>query len=88
MDAVDANDSPMSALRAVAMPMFANSHGDIFGGWLFSQMDLAGGTVATRRAKGRVVAVAITAMRHFVGERNDRGVGKTSLRVAMEYPSQ
>ncbi len=62
MDAVDATDSPTLALRAVAMPMFANSHGDIFGGWLLSQMDLAGGTVATRRAKGRVVTVAITAM--------------------------
>jgi acyl-CoA thioesterase YciA len=50
------------ALRAIAMPADANPHGDIFGGWLLSQMDLAGGTVATRRAKGRVVTVAITAM--------------------------
>jgi acyl-CoA thioesterase YciA len=50
------------ALRAVAMPVFANAHGDIFGGWLLSQMDLAGGTVATRLAKGRVVTVAVTAM--------------------------
>src|SRR6266508_1405158 len=41
------------ALRAIAMPADANPHGDIFGGWLLSQMDLAGGTVATRRAKGR-----------------------------------
>jgi acyl-CoA thioesterase YciA len=62
MDAIDATNSPTLALRAVAMPMFANSHGDIFGGWLLSQMDLAGGTVATRRAKGRVVTVAVTAM--------------------------
>ena len=50
------------ALRAVAMPVFANAHGDIFGGWLLSQMDLAGGSVATRLAKGRVVTVAVTAM--------------------------
>jgi acyl-CoA thioesterase YciA len=50
------------ALRTVAMPAFSNSHGDIFGGWLLSQMDLAGGTVATRRAKGRVVTVAVTSM--------------------------
>ena len=49
-------------LRAIAMPADANPHGDIFGGWLLSQMDLAGGTVATRRAKGRTVTVAITAM--------------------------
>jgi acyl-CoA thioesterase YciA len=50
------------ALRTVAMPAFTNVHGDIFGGWLLSQMDLAGGTVATRRAKGRVVTVAVTGM--------------------------
>jgi acyl-CoA thioesterase YciA len=62
MTASDSTDSPTLALRTVAMPAFANSHGDIFGGWLLSQMDLAGGTVATRRAKGRVVTVAITAM--------------------------
>jgi acyl-CoA thioesterase YciA len=66
------DDSPTLALRAVAMPAFANSHGDIFGGWLLSQMDLAGGTVATRRANGRVVTVAVTAMTFhrpvFVGD--------------------
>jgi acyl-CoA thioesterase YciA len=38
------------ALRAIAMPADANPAGDIFGGWLLSQMDLAGSTVATRRA--------------------------------------
>src|SRR5437588_12327696 len=50
------------ALRAIAMPADANPFGDIFGGWLLSQMDLAGGTVATRRARGRTATVAITAM--------------------------
>jgi len=50
------------ALRTVALPMFANSHGDIFGGWLLSQMDIAGAQVASRRAKGRVATIAITAM--------------------------
>jgi acyl-CoA thioesterase YciA len=50
------------ALRAVAMPADTNPHGDIFGGWLLCQMDLAGTTVGTRRAGGRVVTVAITAM--------------------------
>ncbi len=50
------------ALRAIAMPADTNPHGDIFGGWLLCQMDLAGSTVATRRAGGRVVTVAITAM--------------------------
>ena len=48
------------ALRTIAMPVFANAHGDIFGGWLLSQMDLAGSAVAIRRANGRVVTVAVT----------------------------
>ena len=55
MDGNDTSDlQPKSelALRAVAMPVFANAHGDIFCGWLLSQMDLGGGTVATRLAKG------------------------------------
>jgi acyl-CoA thioesterase YciA len=50
------------ALRAIAMPADTNPHGDIFGGWLLCQMDLAGSTFATRHANGRVVTVAITAM--------------------------
>jgi acyl-CoA thioesterase YciA len=63
-----ASDTPEVAptteptLRAVAMPADTNPHGDIFGGWLLCQMDLAGTIVATRRARGRVVTVAITAM--------------------------
>jgi acyl-CoA thioesterase YciA len=60
------------ALRAIAMPVFANAHGNSFGGWLWSQMDLAGSAVAVRRAKGRVVTVAVTAMSFqrpvFVGD--------------------
>src|SRR5262245_23506310 len=72
MGASDASNSPTLALRTVAMPAFANPHGDIFGGWLLSQMDIAGGTVASRRAKGRVATVAITAMTFhrpvFVGD--------------------
>jgi acyl-CoA thioesterase YciA len=60
------------ALRAIAMPADANPSGDIFGGWLLSQMDLAGGTLAHRRAQGRVATVAITAMTFhlpvFVGD--------------------
>ncbi len=49
-------------LRAIAMPADANPEGDIFGGWLLSQMDLSGNALATRRAKGRTVTVAITGM--------------------------
>jgi acyl-CoA thioesterase YciA len=44
------------------MPADANPFGDIFGGWLLAQMDLAGGTVAARRARGRTATVAITGM--------------------------
>jgi acyl-CoA thioesterase YciA len=50
------------SLRAIAMPADTNPHGDIFGGWLLCQMDLAGTVTATRHAGGRVVTVAITAM--------------------------
>ena len=50
------------AIRTIAMPADTNPHGDIFGGWLLCQMDLAGASVAVRRTGGRVVTVAITAM--------------------------
>jgi acyl-CoA thioesterase YciA len=47
------------ALRVVPMPADANHNGDIFGGWIMSQVDIAGGTVAGRLAKGRVATVAV-----------------------------
>ena len=81
------------ALRGIAMPADANPHGDIFGGWLLSQMDLAGGTAATRRAKGRTATVAITAMTFhhpvFVGDEvtcyaEIIKVGRTSITVKVE----
>src|SRR6185437_11276835 len=50
------------AIRAMPMPADANQNGNIFGGWVLSQMDIAGGQVAARRARGRVATVAITAM--------------------------
>ena len=50
------------AIRTVPMPSDANSNGDIFGGWVLSQMDIAGGPIAARRSKGRVATVAIDAM--------------------------
>jgi len=50
------------ALRAIAMPADTNPAGDIFGGWLLSQMDLAAGTTGHHRARGRVVTVSIEAM--------------------------
>jgi len=50
------------ALRTIAMPADANANGDIFGGWVLSQMDLAGGSLAVQRALGRVATVAVTGM--------------------------
>ena len=50
-------------LQTVAFPKDTNSGGDIFGGWVISQMDIAAGTTAAQRAKGRCSTVAIEAMR-------------------------
>ncbi|OYX42135.1 MAG: acyl-CoA thioesterase [Rhodobacterales bacterium 32-67-9] len=50
-------------LRTLAMPRDVNVNGDIFGGWVLSQMDIAGGIVAGARAKGRVATVAVDAMK-------------------------
>ncbi len=46
-------------LSVVPMPSDSNQHGDIFGGWLMSQVDIAGGVTAARRARGRVATVAV-----------------------------
>jgi acyl-CoA thioesterase YciA len=81
------------ALRAIAMPADTNPHGDIFGGWLLCQMDLAGSTFATRHANGRVVTVAITAMVFhrpvLIGDEvtcycNVEKTGHTSITVKIE----
>lgn len=50
------------AIRTLAMPADTNPSGDIFGGWVLSQMDIAGGVTAQARARGRVVTVAVEAM--------------------------
>ena len=47
------------ALRVMPMPADANQNGDIFGGWIMAQVDIAGGTVAGRMARGRVATVAV-----------------------------
>ena len=48
------------AIRTLAMPADTNPSGDIFGGWLISQMDIAGGITARARAHGRVATIAVT----------------------------
>ncbi len=50
------------ALRAVAMPKDTNANGDIFGGWILSQMDIAGGMLAKEVALGRAVTVSVEKM--------------------------
>ena len=54
--------SGIPLIRVIAMPADANPNGDIFGGWLLSQMDLAGGSVAVQRAQGRCATVAVDGM--------------------------
>ena len=49
-------------IRTAPQPRDVNNNGDIFGGWVLSQMDIAGGVIASRRAQGRVVTVAVEAM--------------------------
>src|SRR5262245_2975088 len=52
-------EGKIPALRVVPMPADANHNGDIFGGWIMAQVDVAGGTVAGRVARGRVATVAV-----------------------------
>ncbi len=80
-------------IRTLAMPANTNQNGDIFGGWLLSQMDLAGGVFASKAAKARTVTVAIEAMNFrkpvFVGDlisvhASLVKIGKTSITVHLE----
>lgn len=50
-------------LRTMAMPADTNPNGDIFGGWIMSQMDIAGGILAKEIARGRTVTVAVNGMK-------------------------
>lgn len=90
-DAIDRLMSP--AIRTTAMPADANPGGDIFGGWLLAQMDLAAGSVATRRARGRSATVAITGMTFLspvlIGDEVSLYAtiveeGRTSMKIAVE----
>jgi acyl-CoA thioesterase YciA len=81
------------ALQTVAMPKDTNANGDIFGGWLLSQMDIAGGIAAAEVADGRVATVAIDGMAFLtpvhVGAvvtcyTDVLEVGRTSVRIMVE----
>ncbi len=82
-------DRPVT-VRVVPMPADTNGMGDIFGGWIMSQVDIAGGIAAARRARGRVVTVAVNALEFkkpvFVGDvvscyAEVTRVGRTSITV-------
>jgi acyl-CoA thioesterase YciA len=64
MESAMATEQPAGelAIQTIAMPAATNANGDIFGGWLVSQMDLAGGVIAKQRSKGRITTVAINSM--------------------------
>lgn len=84
-------------IQTLAMPADTNANGDIFGGWLVSQMDLAAGVLAKKIAQGRVATVAIHSMTFLkpvhVGDVVSCHVelikqGKTSLTIAVEVWAQ
>ena len=85
-------DAPPT-IRVTAMPGDANPYGDIFGGWLMGQMDLAAGSVASRHAGGRAVTIACDAMKFhapvLVGDEVSVyatliAVGRTSMTIEVE----
>ena len=89
-DRSDLPDREHLAIQVIAMPSDTNAAGDIFGGWLMSQVDLAGSVIARRRIKGRVVTVAVDAFQFkspvFVGDLIScyamiKRIGTTSLTV-------
>ena len=80
-------------VRLIAMPADTNANGDIFGGWVLSQMDQAGGIAAVERAEGRVVTIAVDAMTFIrpvkVGDvlcvyTQVGKIGRTSLKIHIE----
>jgi acyl-CoA thioesterase YciA len=84
-------------VRLIAMPSDTNANGDIFGGWVLSQMDQAGGIAAVEKAQGRVVTIAIDAMTFIrpvrVGDvlcvyTEVDHVGRTSMKVHIEAWAQ
>ncbi len=89
----ESHDKRDPAIRMIAMPADANPSGDIFGGWIMSLMDLAGGNVAYQRAGGRIVTVAIKEIVFLVpvnvGDEvtcfaDITGTGRTSIAVRVE----
>jgi acyl-CoA thioesterase YciA len=92
---IDSATEPSGTLtiRTLAMPADTNPAGDIFGGWVMSQMDIAGGICAVERVQGRVVTVAVEAMRFVAPVKVGdilcvycavERIGTTSITIAVE----
>ena len=84
-------------LSVVPMPSDSNQHGDIFGGWIMAQVDVAGGVIAARRARGRVATVAVNSFTFkqpvLIGDvvlfyAAVAKVGRTSITVEVEVFAQ
>jgi acyl-CoA thioesterase YciA len=80
-------------VRVVAMPADTNANGDIFGGWVLSQMDMAGGIAGVELAQGRVVTVKVDAMTFIrpvrIGDvlsvyAHLESLGRTSMKIHLE----
>jgi acyl-CoA thioesterase YciA len=103
LDAFEHNEAGMTTetedprgeltVRTIAMPKDTNANGDIFGGWVLSQMDQAGGIAGVERAQGRVVTIAVDAMTFIrpvkVGDvlcvyTQVESVGRTSMKIHIE----
>lgn len=93
MTAADAPPSGSPAIRTIAMPADTNPAGDIFGGWLMSQMDLAAGNLAAHTARGRSATVAVEGMKFHrpvkVGDEVSlfatlTTIGRTSMQIHVE----
>ena len=89
------NEKPRGELtvRISAMPADTNANGDIFGGWVLSRMDQAGGIAGVERARGRVVTIAVDAMTFIrpvrVGDVLEvftevESIGRTSMKIHVE----
>ena len=88
---ISTDSSPI--LRTLAMPADTNANGDIFGGWIMSQMDIAGGILAKETARSRVVTVAVDSFKFLrpvkVGDvvccyGRVLRIGNTSIAIALE----
>jgi acyl-CoA thioesterase YciA len=93
MDDNNLPEGKSPTLRMQTGPNDVNMHGDVFGGWIMAQVDIAGGIAAARRAKGRVATIAVNSFLFkqpvFVGDvlsfyADVMKVGNTSITVMVE----